>query len=153
MCSQTRQISKDVPGLVQEAAMNQTSEPHLSFSQSVGKMVDRAAEHLKLPPALVEQMRDCHAVYQVRFPVKLRDGENTNFKGWRAIHSVHRLPAKGGIRYASHVDQDEVEALAALMTYKCAIVDVPFGGAKGALGIDPAQYTRDELKIITRRFA
>ena len=133
--------------------MNQSSEPHLSFSQSVGKMVDRAAEHLKLPPALVEQMRDCHAVYQVRFPVKLSDGEYHNFKGWRAIHSVHRLPAKGGIRYASHVDQDEVEALAALMTYKCAIVDVPFGGAKGALAIDPRRYSADDLETITRRFA
>ncbi|MBM2847550.1 MAG: glutamate dehydrogenase/leucine dehydrogenase [Anaerolineales bacterium] len=125
----------------------------LTFSQSVGAMVDRAAAHLKLPPALVEQIRDCHAVYQVRFPVKLSDGQYHNFKGWRAIHSVHHLPAKGGIRYASHVDQDEVEALAALMTYKCAIVDVPFGGAKGALAIDPRRYNVDDLETITRRFA
>src|SRR4030067_3025192 len=106
----------------------------LTFSQSVGAMVDRAAAHLKLSPALVEQIRDCHAVYQVRFPVKLSDGQYHNFKGWRAIHSVHHLPAKGGIRYASHVDQDEVEALAALMTYKCAIVDVPYAGATGGSG-------------------
>ena len=140
--------------------MSQSASTHggapttqLTFSQSVGKMVDRAAARLKLPPALVEQMRDCHAVYQVRFPVKLSDGEYHNFMGWRAIHSVHRLPAKGGIRYAPHVDQDEVEALAALMTYKCAIVDVPFGGAKGALAIDPRRYSVDDLETITRRFA
>ena len=87
--------------------MSQSASPQLTFSQSVGKMVDRAAAHLKLPSALVEQIRDCYAVYQVRFPVKLSDGEYHNFKGWRAIHSVHRLPAKGGIRYAPHVDQDE----------------------------------------------
>lgn len=133
--------------------MSQHSESQLTFSQSVGKMVDRAAAHLKLPSALVEQVRDCHAVYQVRFPVKLSDGQYHMFKGWRAIHSVHRLPAKGGIRYAPHVDQDEVEALAALMTYKCSIVDVPFGGAKGALVIDPRQHTVDNLETITRRFA
>ena len=133
--------------------MSQSSENRLTFSQSVGAMVDRAAAHLKLPPALVEQVRDCHAVYQVRFPVKLSDGQYHMFKGWRAIHSVHRLPAKGGIRYAAHVDQDEVEALAALMTYKCSIVDVPFGGAKGALVINPRQHSVDDLETITRRFA
>src|SRR3990172_10815503 len=125
MRSQTRQGGAPRGGLVQEAAMNQSSEPHLSFSQSVGAMVDRAAAHLKLPPALVEQIRDCHAVYQVRFPVKLSDGQYHNFKGWRAIHSVHHLPAKGGIRYASHVDQDEVEALAALMTSKNTLLHIP----------------------------
>jgi glutamate dehydrogenase (NAD(P)+) len=87
----------------------------------------------------------------VRFPVKLR-GEFRVFQGWRATHSEHRLPAKGGIRYAPCVNQEEVEALATLMTFKCAVVDVPFGGSKGGLRIDPGEYDRDEIETITRRF-
>ena len=114
-------------------------------------MFDRAAATLDLPPGLSEQIKACNSVYQVRFPVKLR-GEYRTFTGWRAVHSEHRLPTKGGIRYASVVNQDEVEALAALMSYKCAIVDVPFGGSKGGLLIDPSEYEEDELERITRRF-
>ncbi|MDP7014145.1 MAG: Glu/Leu/Phe/Val dehydrogenase dimerization domain-containing protein, partial [Verrucomicrobiota bacterium] len=86
-----------------------------------------------------------------RFPVEVR-GRIETFTGWRAVHSAHRLPSKGGIRFAPIVNQDEVEALAALMTYKCAIVDVPFGGSKGGLLIDPGQYERSEMQLITRRF-
>ncbi|MBX6378740.1 MAG: Glu/Leu/Phe/Val dehydrogenase, partial [Clostridia bacterium] len=89
---------------------------------------------------------------QVRFPVRIR-GRIQVFTGWRAVHSEHRLPAKGGIRYAEHVSQNEVEALAALMSYKCALVDVPYGGAKGALQIRPQDYDEEELEQITRRFA
>lgn len=126
---------------------------HLSFSQNVDKMVDRALAHLQLPPGLPEQIKACHTVLQVQFPVRLSDGKYHIFKGWRAVHSVHRLPVKGGIRYSLQVHQDEVEALAALMTYKCAIVDVPYGGSKGGLLIDPRRYTVDELEVITRRFA
>ncbi len=128
--------------------------PGLSFRRSVEHMVDRALALLttELEPGVAEAIKVCDAVIQVRFPVKIR-GTVEVFTGWRAVHSTHRLPAKGGIRYAPHVDQDEVEALAALMTYKCALVDVPFGGSKGALMIDPQKYDRDELQIITRRFA
>ena len=82
----------------------------------------------------METIRECKSVIQLRFPVRLR-GRYENFCGWRAVHSEHRLPVKGGIRYATFVDQQEVEALAALMTFKCALVDVPFGGAKGGLAI------------------
>ncbi len=121
------------------------------FLHSVERMIDEALERLDLPPGLGEQLRVCRSVYHMRFPVKIR-GEFRVFEGWRATHSEHRLPAKGGIRYAPHVDQEEVEALATLMTFKCAVVDVPFGGAKGALRIDPRDYTRDELETITRRF-
>ena len=114
-------------------------------------MFDRAAATLDLPLGLAEQIRTCNAVYQVKFGVKLR-GEYKVFSGWRAVHSEHRLPVKGGIRYADFANQEEVEALAALMSYKCAIVDVPYGGSKGALRLRPKDYTEDELEHITRRF-
>lgn len=125
----------------------------ITFSRSVELMVDQAMTHLELPPGLAEQIKTCNSVLQVQFPVKLKDGRYHIFKGWRAVHSEHRLPVKGGIRFAAHVNQDEVEALAALMTYKCAIVNVPYGGSKGGLLIDPRQYDTEELERITRRFA
>lgn len=122
-----------------------------SFRESVDLMVDRAMSAIGLDAGTANAIKTCNAVLKVQFPVKIR-GKIEVFTGWRAVHSTHRLPAKGGIRYAPYADQDEVEALAALMTYKCAIVDVPFGGSKGALLIDPTQYDRDELELITRRF-
>src|SRR5690606_13381058 len=124
----------------------------MTFLESVDANVSRAAALLDLPPGLAQQIRECNVVYQLRFPVKIR-GELRVFRGWRAVHSEHRLPAKGGIRYGPMVDQQEVEALAALMSYKCAVVDVPYGGAKGALDINPREYTEEELEAITRRFA
>lgn len=122
-----------------------------SFRESVDLMVDRAMTAIGLDQGTASAIKSCNSVLQVRFPVRIRNKIEV-FTGWRAVHSDHRLPAKGGIRYAPYADQDEVEALAALMTYKCAIVNVPFGGSKGALLIDPAQYERDELELITRRF-
>ena len=122
-----------------------------SFRESVNLMVDRAIAALGLDAGTASALKTCSAVLQVQFPVKIR-GKIEVFTGWRAVHSTHRLPAKGGIRYASYANQNEVEALAALMTYKCALVDVPFGGSKGALLIDPSQYDRDEMEKITRRF-
>lgn len=130
--------------------MHETNEP--SFRESVDLMVDRAMSAIKLDPGIASAIKSCNAVIQVKFPVKIR-GKLEVFTGWRATHSNHRLPSKGGIRFAPYADQDEVEALAALMTYKCAIVDVPFGGSKGGLVIDPTQYDRDDLEKITRRFA
>ena len=123
----------------------------LSFRESVDAMVGRALDLLQLDPGVAQAIKVCNSVLQVSFPVKIR-GKIEVFTGWRATHSTHRLPSKGGIRYATVVNQDEVEALAALMTYKCAIVNVPFGGSKGGLLIDPNQYHRDELELITRRF-
>jgi glutamate dehydrogenase (NAD(P)+) len=122
-----------------------------SFRDGVNLMVDRAMSVMGLEEGVAKAIKACNAVLQVQFPVKIR-GKIEVFTGWRATHSTHRLPSKGGIRYAPYVDQNEVEALAALMTYKCAIVDVPFGGSKGALLIDPSQYSRDEMEMITRRF-
>ncbi|MCW8956844.1 MAG: Glu/Leu/Phe/Val dehydrogenase [Gammaproteobacteria bacterium] len=122
-----------------------------SFRECVDLMVDRAMAVINLDEGTATAIKSCNAVLQVKFPVKIR-GKIEVLTGWRAVHSNHRSPSKGGIRYAPYADQDEVEALAALMTYKCAIVDVPFGGSKGALLIDPSLYDRDELELITRRF-
>ncbi len=124
----------------------------LSFRQSVDHMVDRAIQVMDLDREIAAAIKPCTSVLQVTFPVNLQ-GRIQVFSGWRAVHSIHRQPSKGGIRYSLSVDQNEVEALAALMTYKCAIVDVPFGGSKGGLYIDPSKYSRDEMQIITRRFA
>ncbi len=123
----------------------------LNFRQSVDCMVDRALALIDLQEGVANQIKSCNAVLEVRFPVEIK-GKLEVFTGWRAVHSTHRLPSKGGIRFSLNVNQDEVEALAALMTYKCAIVDVPFGGSKGGLYIDPNKYSRDELQMITRRF-
>lgn len=124
----------------------------ISFLDSVNHMVDRAFGTMELPPGLPDEIKHTNSVYRVQFPVQLHD-EIKLFTGWRAVHSEHRLPVKGGIRYAPVVDQQEVEALAGLMSYKCAIVDVPFGGSKGGLVINPRDYEEDELREITRRFA
>ncbi len=122
-----------------------------SFFDSVNVYFDRAAEHTGLPPGLLQQIKVCNAVFQINFPVKIK-GEVKVIEAYRVQHSHHRTPTKGGIRYSNHVSQDEVMALAALMTYKCAIVDVPYGGAKGGVKISPWEYTEDELEKITRRY-
>ncbi len=130
----------------------QATTRHLSFSESVNHMADRAFAVMGMEPGVANAIKACHAVIQINFPISI-NGRIEVFTGWRAVHSSHRLPVKGGIRFAPIVDQDEVEALAALMTYKCAIVDVPFGGSKGGLLIDPSKYSRDDMQLITRRFA
>lgn len=130
--------------------MQQSEEP--SFRQSVDLMFNRAAKLLDLSPGLEQKIRVCNSTYTVRFGVRLR-GKIETFTGYRSVHSEHMEPVKGGIRYALSVSQDEVEALAALMTYKCALVETPFGGSKGGLCIDPRQWDEHELEQITRRFA
>ncbi|MGB5557378.1 MAG: Glu/Leu/Phe/Val dehydrogenase [Paracoccaceae bacterium] len=130
--------------------MTTTTEP--SFRQSVDLMFNRAVSLMDLSPGLEEKIRVCNSTYTVRFGVRLR-GQIQTFTGYRSVHSEHMEPVKGGIRYSMAVNQDEVEALAALMTYKCALVEAPFGGSKGGLCIDPRQYDEHELELITRRFA
>jgi len=130
--------------------MTPSNEP--SFRESVDMMFNRAVALMDLPSGLEEKIRVCNATYTVRFGVRLRGGIQT-FTGYRSVHSEHMEPVKGGIRYSLGVNQDEVEALAALMTYKCALVEAPFGGSKGGLCIDPREYDDHELELITRRFA
>jgi glutamate dehydrogenase (NAD(P)+) len=130
--------------------MSAKNEP--SFRESVDVMFNRAVALMDLSPGLEEKIRVVNATYTVRFGVRLR-GEIKTFTGYRSVHSEHMEPVKGGIRYSLGVNQDEVEALGALMTYKCALVEAPFGGSKGGLRIDPRAYDEQELEIITRRFA
>ncbi len=123
-----------------------------SFRDSVDIMFNRAVRFMDLSPGLEEKIRVCNSTYTVRFGVRLRGSIHT-FTGYRSVHSEHMEPVKGGIRFALGVNQDEVEALAALMTYKCALVEVPFGGSKGGLRIDPREWEEHEMELITRRFA
>lgn len=123
-----------------------------SFRENVNLVFDIAAATLEISDGLAYVLKGAYNVYQVRFPVKI-EGKIESFIGWRAVHSEHKLPTKGGIRFSPRVTQDEVEALAALMSYKCALVDVPFGGSKGGLVVDPKKYDDDVMESITRRFA
>lgn len=123
-----------------------------SFRESVDLMFNRAVRLMDLSPGLEQKIRVCNSTYTVRFGVRLR-GKMETFTGYRSVHSEHMEPVKGGIRYSLDVNQDEVEALAALMTYKCALVETPFGGSKGGLCVDPKAWDEHELEQITRRFA
>ncbi len=123
----------------------------ISFFKSVENYVDKAAAFTDIPKGLVEQIKACNLVLQIRFPIRV-DGGYQVIEAYRVQHSHHRLPTKGGIRYAESVDQDEVMALASLMTFKCALVDVPFGGAKGGIKINPANFSEEQLQNITRRY-
>lgn len=123
------------------------------FFDQVNASFDKAASHTRFEKGLLEQMKVCNSVLRVAFPVEMDDGSIEVIEGWRVQHSHHKLPTKGGIRYAMEVNEDETMALAALMTYKCAVVNVPFGGAKGGIRIDRSRYSPREIEKITRRYA
>jgi glutamate dehydrogenase (NAD(P)+) len=124
----------------------------VSFFDQVNRNFDRAAEFTGHHSDLLRIIKSCNSVYHFTFPLEKDDGSVEVIHAWRAEHSHHKLPTKGGIRYSLSVNEDEVMALAALMTYKCAVVDAPFGGAKGGIKIDAKAYSRDELERITRRY-
>lgn len=128
-----------------------TPKSHLSFFETVSANFDKAAAYTGYPQGLLEQIKVCNSVYSFQFPIQTDEGYEV-ISAWRVEHSHHKLPTKGGIRYSEEVNEDEVKALAALMTYKCAVVDVPFGGAKGAIKINPKKYTLPQLQRITRRY-
>ncbi len=128
------------------------STTNYSFFGAVEQSFDKAAAFTKWDKGILEQIKQCNSVYQMRFPVKRDDGSIEVIEAYRVQHSHHKSPCKGGIRFSDEVNQDEVMALASLMTYKCAIVNVPFGGGKGGIKINPRNYSVYELEKITRRY-
>ncbi len=129
-----------------------SKDANYSLFDDVCGFVDEAAKHLDIHPGLLEQIKACNSIYKFNFPLKNDDGTYEVLKGYRIQHSHHKLPVKGGIRYSENVNEDEVKGLAALMTYKCALVNIPFGGAKGGVSINPSDYTEHQLEKITRRY-
>jgi glutamate dehydrogenase (NAD(P)+) len=123
-----------------------------SFEGEVNAYFDRAAAFTRHPEGLLDQIRACNSIHEFQFPIRHAAGRIEVVRAWRAEHSQHKVPAKGGIRFSLDAGEAEVKALAALMTYKCAVVDVPFGGAKGAIRIDPRRTPVEILERVTRRY-
>ena len=131
-------------------SINENIKP--TFLQNVDMMLNDTINCINIDPNIAKILKICRSVIQVKFPVKI-NGKIEIFYGWRAVHSSHRLPVKGGLRFSLNINQEEIEALASLMTFKCAVVDVPFGGGKGGLLIDPKKYDDESLEKITKKFA
>jgi glutamate dehydrogenase (NAD(P)+) len=131
--------------------MAKSAQNELHFFDDVCQFFDHAAQFTKHEKGLLEHIKACNSVYRFQFPIR-RGNKIEVIEAWRVQHSHHKSPTKGGIRYSDMVNEDEVMALAALMSYKCAVVNVPFGGAKGGIRINTKDYTVQELETITRRY-
>ena len=132
--------------------MGNAAGEDLNLYHIYSRLFDRAGEALRYPEYLLRQIKTCNNVYEFHFPVRV--GRKLEiFTGWRAEHSPHSKPLKGGIRFAEHVDADEVKALASLMTFKCALMNIPFAGSKGAVRVNPYRTPVEVLERITRRYA
>lgn len=125
----------------------------MNFLESIHKFYDSASRHLGLPEGLVNQIKASDCVYHFRFPIKLDNGDIKVINAWHCEHSNHKNPLKGGIRFSNLVNEEEVIALAILMTFKCALVDVPFGGGKGGIRINTKDFSKTEMERITRRYS
>src|SRR5262245_46036644 len=147
-CHSARQICKTA----RRSGLIMGMSAPANFFDDVSRYFDQAAAFTTYPAGLLDQIRQCNSVYRFDFPLRRDDGRIEVMRGWRVEHSHHKTPVKGGIRYATEVYEEEVMALAALMSYKCAVVDVPFGGAKGGIRIDPSKYSLPELERVTRRY-
>src|SRR5437660_11417357 len=128
--------------------LSDSMTPH----QAVTYFFDRAAEHIGLDDEMREVLRGSYRELSVQVPVRMDDGRLMVFNGYRVQHNGARGPYKGGIRYHPEADIDEVRALASLMTWKTALVDIPFGGAKGGITVDPSAMSHREIQNMTRRF-
>ncbi len=139
----TKTLTQEKPGVAED----------LNPYRIAQQQFDGAARYLPgLNEGLAEFLKRPSRLITVEFPIETAEGEVKNYVGYRCLHSVARGPGKGGIRYHPDVTDDEVRALASWMTWKCAVVDVPYGGAKGGVVCDPKQRTKDDLRKITRRF-
>ncbi len=126
-------------------------EKQRSFYDDVMGYIRATQDHVDCDPGIFEQIQHCNSVIRMQFPIRVGKRFQV-FTGYRVEHSHHKLPTKGGIRFSRWVNQDEIMALAALMTFKCALVDVPFGGAKGGVAVSPRRYSEETLERISRRY-
>ena len=133
-----------------EKQKDQRGEPR--FLEMVLEYIDLAAPHTSIPTDWIEVYKNCDSTLKLNLPLVRDNGDVEFIAAYRAQHKRHRLPTKGGTRYSPDLDLQEVEALAALMTLKCAVVDLPFGGAKGGIRINPAEYSPREIESLTRRY-
>ena len=142
--------SRNIPDTIKTTTMSQTH--NFDLFQEVCQFIDKAASYTDHHPGLIEQIKQPNSIFKVNFPIRRARGEYEVIRAYRVQHSHHKTPVKGGIRYAPDVNESEVTGLAALMTFKCALVHVPFGGAKGGIRIDARKYDISELERITRRY-
>ncbi len=136
--------------MVNVGKLDALGEPR--FLENVKLFLGRAAKNTKIPADIFAYMQACKSVIRFNIPLRMDDGSIRTIPCYRAQHSTHVLPTKGGTRYSEHIDLQEVEALASLMTFKLAIADVPFGGGKGGVKVDPTKLSKAELERVTRRY-